>query len=69
MAEVTIRIEGMSCGGCVRNVTTVLKALPGVEDAQVSLDTAQAVVRCDPQRVSVEAMRAAVEDAGFGCPA
>jgi copper chaperone len=68
MAEVTIRVEDMSCGGCVRNVTTVLKALPGVEDAQVSLDTAQAVVRYDPQRVSVDTMRAAVEDAGFSCP-
>ncbi|MBD5801686.1 Copper chaperone CopZ [Azoarcus sp. Aa7] len=69
MAEVTIKVEDMSCGGCVRNVTTVLKALPGVSDAQVSLDAAQAVVRYDPAKVSVEAMRAAVEDAGFACPA
>lgn len=69
MAEVILKVEDMSCGGCVRNVTTVLKALPGVEDAVVSLEAAQAVVHYDPQRVSVEAMRAAVEDAGFGCPA
>lgn len=69
MAEVVLRVEDMSCGGCVRNVTTVLKALPGVEDVEVSLEAARAVVRYDPQRVSVEAMRAAVEEAGFGCPA
>lgn len=68
MAEVTIRVEDMSCGGCVRNVTTVLRGLPGVEDAQVSLEGAQAVVRYDPAQVSVDAMRAAVEDAGFNCP-
>ncbi|NMF88953.1 heavy-metal-associated domain-containing protein [Aromatoleum petrolei] len=69
MAEVTIKVEDMSCGGCVRNVTAVLKALPGVSDVQVSLEAAQAVVRYDPEKVSVEAMRAAVEDAGFGSPA
>lgn len=69
MAEVILKVEDMSCGGCVRNVTTVLKAVPGVEDAEVSLEAGQAVVRYDPQRVSVERLRAAVEDAGFGCPA
>lgn len=68
MAEVTIKVEDMSCGGCVRNVTTVLKGLPGVDDAQVSLEGALAVVRYDPAQVSVDAMRAAVEDAGFTCP-
>ena len=26
MNEVTIKVEGMSCGGCVKNVTGVLKA-------------------------------------------
>jgi len=69
MSEVTIKVEGMSCGGCVRNVTGVLKALPGVEDAQVSLEQGSATVRFDPARISVEALRAAVEDAGFDSPA
>jgi copper chaperone len=69
MSEVTIKVEGMSCGGCVRNVTGVLKALPGVEDAQVSLEQGSATVRFDPARVSVGALRAAVEDAGFDAPA
>ena len=30
MNETTIKVEGMSCGGCVKNVTGVLKGLPGV---------------------------------------
>ncbi len=69
MNEVTIKVEGMSCGGCVKNVTGVLKALPGVADAVVSLENASARVRFDPAAVSVEALRAAVEDAGFDAPA
>jgi len=69
MQETTIKVEGMSCGGCVNNVTGVLKGLPGVEDVQVSLEGASATVRHDPAKVSVEALRAAVEGAGFDSPA
>ncbi|WEN43217.1 hypothetical protein CKCBHOJB_02830 [Thauera sp. GDN1] len=69
MEEVTIKVEGMSCGGCVRNVTGVLKGLAGVEDAQVSLEQGSATVRFDPAQVSVDALRTAVEDAGFDSPA
>jgi copper chaperone len=53
----------------VKNVTGVLQALPGVQDVQVSLGTASATVRHDPAQTSVEALRAAVEDAGFDSPA
>lgn len=69
MNEVTIKVEGMSCGGCVRNVTGVLRALPGVADAEVSLDAASARVSYDPAQVTPEQMRAAVEAAGFDSPA
>lgn len=69
MDEVTIKVQGMTCGGCVRSVTGVLKGLPGVEDAQVSLEAAEARVRFDPGKVTVDSMRAAVEGAGFDAPA
>lgn len=69
MTEVTIRVEGMSCGGCVRNVTGVLKALSGVERAEVSLEDAAARVAFDPAQVSVDQLRSAIEAAGFDAPA
>lgn len=65
MTEVTIKVSGMSCGGCVRNVTGVLKALPGVTDAEVSLDDGVAKVSYDPGSVTVDDLRQAVTDAGF----
>ena len=68
MDEVTIKVQGMTCGGCVRSVTGVLKALPGVADADVSPEAAQARVHFDPAKVTVDAMRAAVEGAGFDAP-
>ena len=47
MTTVTLKVEGMSCGGCVASVTRVLSALPGVSDAAVSLQagTAQVTLR------------------------
>lgn len=69
MAEVIIKVEGMSCGGCVSNVTGVLKALPGVDDVIVSLEQASATVVYDPAKLEVSALRQAVEDAGFDSPA
>ena len=65
MTEVTIKVAGMSCSGCVRNVTGVLKALPGVTDVEVSLDEAQAAISYDPAQVNVDRLRQAIMDAGF----
>jgi len=66
--EVTLKVAGMSCGGCVRNVTGVLKALPGVTDAAVSLDDGEARVTFDPGSITLDALRRAVVDAGFDSP-
>ncbi|MBL8439545.1 MAG: heavy-metal-associated domain-containing protein [Zoogloeaceae bacterium] len=65
MENVVIKLGGMSCGGCVRNVTQVLTQLPGVAAAQVSLEAGEARVEFDPGQVSLAALREAVEGAGF----
>ncbi len=67
-SEVTIKVAGMSCGGCVRNVTGVLRALAGVTEADVSLDDGHARVTFDPALLTVEQLRQAVIDAGFDSP-
>jgi copper chaperone len=61
----TLKIEGMTCGGCVRSVSNVLKALPGVADAQVSLENREARVTFDPAMVDMSRLKGAVEDAGY----
>ena len=65
MENTTIKIGGMSCQGCVKNITGVLTGLGGVASADVSLDAAEAKVAFDPQAVSRESLVAAIEDAGF----
>jgi len=63
--ETTLKIEGMSCGHCVRSVSAALKGVPGVEEAQVDLATAIATVRHTPE-ASAAQLKAAVEEEGYG---
>ena len=65
MTTVTLKVEGMSCGGCVASVTRVLTALPGVSDATVSLQGGTAHVSFDEARTDPAALRAAIESAGY----
>ena len=65
METVTLDVQGMTCQGCVGSVTRVLKATPGVQDARVQLSPGRAEVTYDPSRTSVEALRSAVQDAGY----
>ena len=61
--SLTLSIEGMHCGGCVRRVTTALEGVKGVELGSVAVGSAQ--MTFDPNRVSVEEIAAAVDRIGF----
>jgi copper chaperone len=65
METTTIKVGGMSCGGCVKSITGVLTALDGVAKAEVSLEQKQAVVEFDAARVTRDQLKATIEDAGF----
>ena len=65
MEAIVIKVGGMSCQGCVKNITGVLSVLPGVSAAEVSLEAAEARVSFDAAAVSREALVEAIEDAGF----
>ncbi len=65
METTILKVDGMSCGGCVKSVTGVLTALDGVAKAEVSLEQKQAVVEFDAARVTRDQLKAVIEDAGF----
>ena len=65
MQELIVGIGGMSCQGCVKNVSGVLLAVPGVESVEVSLAEGQASIVYDPAEVDVAQFKAAIEGAGF----
>jgi copper chaperone len=68
MTTQTIPISGMHCNGCVRSVTNALKNVEGVSDAEVSLANEQALISFDKDQVTIEALRKAVEAAGYQIP-
>ena len=65
METTTIKVDGMSCGGCVKSVTGVLTALDGVAKAEVSLEQKQAVVEFDAGKLTRDQLKDVIEDAGF----
>jgi copper chaperone CopZ len=60
-----VPVRGMHCGGCERTVSRALEALPGVGRAQADLVAEEVAVTFDPGRTDLDAIRAAVRDAGF----
>lgn len=65
MEAAVIKVSGMTCQGCVRSVTRVLQAVPGVASVEVSLEQGEAKVGFDPAQADLARLRRAVEDAGF----
>ncbi len=65
MEKAVLKVEGMSCGHCVKAVEGALSELDGVLNAQVDLEAKTASVEYDAAKVSVDAMKAAVEDQGY----
>jgi Cu+-exporting ATPase len=64
--SVALSIHGMHCASCVSNVERALRAVPGVEDAQVNLATEEARVRLAAAGgADVASLLAAVERAGY----
>lgn len=65
METTELKIEGMTCGGCVKSVTRVLTGVAGVASAEASLEEGRARVTFDPGRTGVEALKQIVERAGY----
>jgi copper chaperone len=65
METTVLKVNGMTCAGCVHSVKNVLENIQGVISAEVSLEKAQATVNYDPARAAVKKMKEAVTDAGY----
>ncbi len=63
MAVIKYRVEGMHCGGCVRSVEQELSDVPGVESVDVDLESKLVTVR--GEELDDEALRAAIDEAGY----
>jgi copper chaperone len=62
MKEITLRIENMHCGSCVRRVSQALEKVNGVQVGEVRIGAARVEARED---VPESALISAVEKAGY----
>jgi copper chaperone len=65
METISLKVNGMTCQGCVRSVKNVLERVPGVSSAEVDLARGEARVTLDPARATPAALKTAIEDAGY----
>jgi copper chaperone CopZ len=61
--EQTYTVSGMACGHCVLSVQEEVAEVAGVDHVEVDLASGRMVVR--GHGVAAEAVRAAVEEAGY----
>ena len=65
MTKKTLKIQGMTCNHCAMRVAKALKAVPGVQDANVDLAKSEAAVAYDEASVTAEKLATAVVEAGY----
>jgi Cu+-exporting ATPase len=63
-----VPIQGMDCAECSMHVQHAISALPGVEKVDVLLGAEKAIIRLDPELVSLPAIQKAVQGAGYSVP-
>ena len=64
MQTTTLEVKGMTCGGCVRSVERVLKAITGVTEVEVILADGMVRVKSDDSQEFAQ-FKQAIEDAGY----
>ena len=67
MAQETtiLNVEGMSCQHCVASVNKAVGSLQGVSSVRVDLPGKKVAVDYDPQIVTLQAIKEAIEDQGY----
>ena len=58
-------VEGMTCSGCERTVQRIVSSLDGVESVKADLASATVSVDYDPQKVGIDAIKAAINKVGY----
>ena len=64
-AQVSLKVEGMHCGGCTTGVKDCLQKLDGVKEAEVNLEKEEALVSYDPEKVTKEKMVEEINKIGY----
>ncbi|KAA6472485.1 copper chaperone [Bacillus cereus] len=65
MEQLTLQVEGMSCGHCVNAIESSVNELNGVEQVKVQLAEGTVEVTIDSSAVTLKDIVAVIEDQGY----
>lgn len=65
MKSVTLKIQGMHCGGCARTIQALLEREPGVKSAAVTFESGVARVVFDPAALDAQRLIQLIEQPGY----
>lgn len=64
-AQVTLTVDGMTCVTCVPRLKIGLDRTGAVKKVEVSIDEEIVVINYDPEKIDINGLITAVENAGF----
>lgn len=65
MQTVTLNVQGMSCGHCVKAVEGSVGDLAGVGSVKVNLEASQVEVVFDETSVTLDQIKETIDDQGY----
>lgn len=65
MQNVTLSVQGMSCGHCVKAIEGSVSKLEGVNQVKVKLDAAEVEVSFNESQVSIDKIKETIDDQGY----
>lgn len=63
--QITLQVQGMTCGHCVKSVENSVGAMNGVERVLVELTNGTVAVEYNENEVKVENIKETIEDQGY----
>ena len=65
MEKVTLNVEGMSCGHCVKAVENSVGGLNGVASVKVDLENKKVDVEFNQAEVTLDTIKETIDDQGY----
>ncbi|MEM1503711.1 copper chaperone CopZ [Domibacillus sp. 8LH] len=65
MQQVTLNVQGMSCGHCVKSIEENVSKISGVDSVKVHLDEKKVDVTFDSNTTTLKEITDVIEDQGY----
>lgn len=65
MEKIELKVEGMTCGGCVKSIQNALNGRKGVDNAVADLEAGTVAIEFDGKLIQRSTLEQAIVDAGF----